>query len=80
MHHHACPLNIVIGRMNLNTYDSEKINFDTANGVTSTTLMVDLNFDTCNEPAKAHVFDDTICSVVETMHGAWLLIRLAKWT
>ena len=54
-------------RMDLNThiyiydymYVSGKINFHTANGVTSTTSMVDLNFDTFNEPAKAHVLDDT---------------------
>ena len=40
-------------------YVSGKINFHTANGVKSTTSMVDLNFDTFNEPAKAHVLDDT---------------------
>ena len=47
-----------VERMDLNPYESNKINFHTANGVTSTTSMVDLDFDTFNEPAKAHVLED----------------------
>ena len=35
-----------VERMDLNPYESNKINFHTANGVTSTTSMVDLDFDT----------------------------------
>ena len=49
---------VKVDRMDLNTYDSAKVNFHTANGITSTTSMVDLEFDTFNEPARAHVLDD----------------------
>ena len=48
-----------VDRMDLNTYESSRVNFHTANGITSTTTMVELDFDTFNEPAKAHVLDDT---------------------
>ena len=47
-----------IDRMYLDTYESSRVNFHTANGITSTTTMVDLEFDTFNEPAKAHVLED----------------------
>ena len=45
--------------MDFDTYESSRINFQTAHGITSTTTMVDLEFDTFNEPAKAHVLEDT---------------------
>ena len=48
-----------VDRMDIDTYQSDKVNFHTANGVTSTSTMVDLDFDTFNEPAKAHVLEDT---------------------
>ena len=47
-----------VERMDLNPYESNKINFHTANGVTSTTSMVDLDFDTATG---------------EEMHGTRLL-------
>ena len=45
--------------MDIDTYQSDRANFHTANGVASTSTMVDLDFDTSNEPAKAHVLEDT---------------------
>ena len=45
--------------MDIDTYQSDRVNFHTANGITSTSTMVDLDFDTFNEPAKAHVLEDT---------------------
>ena len=48
-----------VDRMDLDTYESSRVNFHTANGITPTTTMVDLGFDTFNEPAKAHVLDNT---------------------
>jgi hypothetical protein len=48
-----------VERMDLNPYESNKISVHTANGVTSTRWMVDLDFDTFNEPAEAHVLEDT---------------------
>ena len=48
-----------VDRMDIDTYQSDKVNFHTANGITSTSTMVDLDFDTFNEPAKAHVLEDT---------------------
>ena len=47
-----------VDRMDLSTYESSRVNFHTANGITSTTTMVGLDFDTFNVPAKAHVLDD----------------------
>eukprot|EP00435_Cladocopium_sp_Y103_P035503 s1011_g9.t1 len=48
-----------VDRMDLYTYDSTRVNFHTANGITSTTTMMDLDFDTFTEPSKAHVLEDT---------------------
>ena len=48
-----------VDRMDIDTYQSDRVNFHTANGITSTSTMVDLDFDTFNEPAKAHVLEDT---------------------
>ena len=48
-----------VDRMDIDTYQSDKVNFNTANGITSTSTMVDLEFDTFNEPARAHVLEDT---------------------
>ena len=47
-----------VERIDLNTNDSGKINFHPANGVTETVSMVDLNLNTFNKPARAHVLDD----------------------
>ena len=47
-----------VERMDLNPHESNKISIHTANGVKSTTSMVDLDFDTFNEPAEAHVLED----------------------
>ena len=48
-----------VDRMDIDTYQSDRANFHTANGITSTSTMVDLDFDTFNEPARAHVLEDT---------------------
>ena len=48
-----------VDRMDIDTYQSDRVNFHTANGITSTSTMVDLDFDTFNEPARAHVLEDT---------------------
>ena len=48
-----------VDQMDIDTYQCDRVNFHTANGVTSTSTMVDLDFDTFNEPAKAHVLEDT---------------------
>ncbi|CAL1127009.1 unnamed protein product [Cladocopium goreaui] len=48
-----------VDRMDIDTYQSDRVNFHTANGITSTTTMVDLDFDTSNDPARAHVLEDT---------------------
>ena len=48
-----------VDRMDIDTYQSDRVNFHTANGITSTTTMVDLDFDTFNDPARAHVLEDT---------------------
>ena len=48
-----------VDRMDIDTYQSSRVNFHTANGITSTSTMVDLDFDTFNEPAKAHVLEDS---------------------
>ncbi|CAL1167671.1 unnamed protein product [Cladocopium goreaui] len=47
-----------VDRMDIDTYQSDRVNFHTANGITSTTTMVDLDFDTFNDPARAHVLED----------------------
>jgi len=47
-----------VDRMDIDTYQSSRVNFHTANGITSTSTMMDLDFDTFNEPAKAHVLED----------------------
>ena len=39
--------------------ESSRVNFHTANGITSTSTMVGLDFDTFNETARAHVLEDT---------------------
>ena len=48
-----------VDRMDIDTYQSDRVNFHTANGITSTTTMVELDFDTFNDPARAHVLEDT---------------------
>ena len=48
-----------VDRMEIDTYESSRVNFHTANGITSTSTMVGLDFDTFNEPARAHVLEDT---------------------
>ena len=48
-----------VDRMDIDTYQSDRVNFHTANGITSTSTMVDLDFDTFNDPARAHVLEDT---------------------
>ena len=68
-----------VDRMDIDTYQSSRVNFHTANGITSTSTMVDLDFDTFNEPAKAHVLEDySISSIIgKTMHGTRLHLCLA---
>eukprot|EP00435_Cladocopium_sp_Y103_P024953 s934_g6.t1 len=48
-----------VDRLDNETYEGEMVNFHTANGVTSTSQMTDLNFEVFDEPVKAHVLDDT---------------------
>ena len=48
-----------VDRMEIDTYESSRVNFHTADGITSTATMVGLDFDTFNEPARAHVLEDT---------------------
>ena len=48
-----------VDRMDMETYEDETVNFHTANGVTSTSKMTDIQFDVFEEPVKAHVLDDT---------------------
>ena len=48
-----------ISRMDLPTYDGKTVNFHTANGVTSSTKRSSIPFDAFNEPAEAHILEDT---------------------
>eukprot|EP00435_Cladocopium_sp_Y103_P026723 s1517_g6.t1 len=48
-----------VDRLDNEMYEGEMVNFHTANGVTSTSQMTDLNFEVFDEPVKAHVLDDT---------------------
>ena len=48
-----------ISRMDLPTYDDKTVNFHTANGVTSSTKRSSIPFDAFNEPAEAHILEDT---------------------
>eukprot|EP00435_Cladocopium_sp_Y103_P000958 s6763_g1.t1 len=48
-----------VDRLDNEMYEGETVNFHTANGVTSTSQMTDLNFEVFDEPVKAHVLDDT---------------------
>ena len=48
-----------VDRMDMETYEDEVINLHTANGVTSTSKMTDIQFNVFEEPVKAHVLDDT---------------------
>ena len=48
-----------IDRMDLPTYDDSVVNFHTANGVTCSTKRSDIKFDAFDEPAKAHILEDT---------------------
>ena len=48
-----------VDRMDMETYEDEMANFDTANGLTSTSKMTDIQFDVFEEPVRAHVLEDT---------------------
>ena len=48
-----------IDRMDLPTYDDTTVNFHTANGVTSSTKRSDIEFEVFDEPAQAHILEDT---------------------
>ena len=48
-----------IDRMDLPTYDDTAVNFHTANGVTSSTKRSDIKFEAFDEPAQAHILEDT---------------------
>ena len=48
-----------VDRMDMEMYEDEMINFHTANGVTSTSKMTDIQFNVFEEPVKAHVLEDT---------------------
>ena len=45
--------------MDLPTYDDKVVNFHTANGVTCSTKRSDIKFEAFNEPAQAHILEDT---------------------
>ena len=48
-----------IDRMDLPTYYDTVVNFHTANGVTSSTKRSDIKFEAFDEPAQAHILEDT---------------------
>ena len=48
-----------VDRMELPTYDDAVVNFHTANGVTSSTKRSDIKFEAFDEPAQAHILEDT---------------------
>eukprot|EP00435_Cladocopium_sp_Y103_P055252 s90_g18.t1 len=48
-----------VDRLDTETYEGETVNFHTANGITSTSQMTDLNFEVFDEPVKAHILEDT---------------------
>ena len=48
-----------IDRMDLPTYDDTTVNFHTANGVTSSTKRSNIEFEVFDEPAQAHILEDT---------------------
>ena len=48
-----------VDRMDMEMYEDEMVNFHTANGVTSTSKMTDIQFNAFEEPVKAHVLEDT---------------------
>ena len=48
-----------VDRMDLSTYDDTTVNFHTANGVTSSTKRSDIDFEVFDEPAQAHILEDT---------------------
>jgi nuclear transport factor 2 (NTF2) superfamily protein len=48
-----------IDRMDLPTYDDSVVNFHTANGVTCSTKRSDIKFEAFDEPAQAHILEDT---------------------
>ena len=48
-----------VDRMDLPTYDDAVVNFHTANGVTSSTKRSDIKFEAFDEPAQAHILEDT---------------------
>ena len=48
-----------VDRMDIEMYEDETVNFHTANGVTSTSKMTDLQFNVFEESVKAHVLEDT---------------------
>ena len=48
-----------IDRMDMPTYDDVVVNFHTANGVTSSTKRFDIKFEAFDEPAQAHILEDT---------------------
>ena len=43
----------------MDLYDDDVVNFHTANGVTSTSKMTNIQFGVFNDPVQAHVLDDT---------------------
>ena len=48
-----------VDRMDQPTYDDAVVNFHTANGVTSSTKRSDIKFEAFDEPAQAHILEDT---------------------
>ena len=70
-----------INRMDLPTYDDKVVNFHTANGVTSSTKRSSIKFEAFNEPAEAHILEDTpsVLSMGKRCVDSWLLICMADW-
>ena len=70
-----------ISRMDLPTYDDKVVNFHTANGVTCSTKRSSIKFEAFNEPAEAHILEDTpsVISMGKRVRWPWLLIRMADW-
>ena len=67
-----------VERMDLNPYESNKINFHTANGVTSTTSMVDLDFDTAT---GEEMYGTRLLPVAVDVIPIWPspLVRRSRW-
>lgn len=75
-----------VERMELDTYDNDKINFHTAspNGVTYRLRqwLTSTSTPLYSETAKAHVLDDTpsVFVIGKTMYGTRLLLHMAQRT